>query len=186
MVLRLLGYRNVATMGDYRASLALAHQIGSIPDITATRKPGRTKCGFGVNFEQPLADDGATGLFGRYGWDDGATESFAYTEIDRTACLGPQISGRRWHRPNDRLAVAAVQNDLAAAHKDYLAAGGLGFLLGDGKLNYGAEQIMEAYYSYQIAKPLALSLDYQIINHPGYNRDRGPVSVASIRVHLEY
>ncbi len=184
-VMRLLAYRNFARMGSYREALALAAQTHTTPDITAVRKRGAVKYGFGLNFEQPLGDDGNTGLFGRYGWDDGATESFAYTEIDRTFCLGGQLSGARWHRPEDHLAIAFVQNDLSAAHRDYLAAGGLGFLLGDGKLNYGSEQIVETYYSYQLAKPLALSLDYQFINHPGYNRDRGPVSVLSLRLHLE-
>lgn len=186
LIIRMLGYRNVATMGNYRDSLVLAQQTGTLPDITASRRPRRVKYGFGLNFEQPLADEGATGLFGRFGWDDGATESFAYTEIDRTICLGGQLSGRHWHRPNDRIALSVVQNDLTAGHRDYLAAGGSGFLLGDGKLKYGSEQIMETYYSYQIAKPLSLALDYQLINNPGYNRDRGPVSVLSLRVHLEY
>jgi hypothetical protein len=186
LIVRLLGYRNFARMGTYRDALALAQQTGTTPDITATRRRGNVKYGFGLNFEQPLGDDGNTALFGRYGWCDGATESFAYTEADRTLCLGGQLSGARWHRPNDHLALAVVQNDLSGAHKDYLAAGGLGFLLGDGRLNYGSEQIVESYYSYQLAKPLGLSLDYQFINNPGYNRDRGPVSVLSFRVHLEY
>jgi high affinity Mn2+ porin len=186
MIVRLLAYRNIATMGSYRDTLTSAQQNGTIPDIMATRRPNRIKYGFGLNVEQPLADDGATGVFGRYGWDDGATESFAYTEVDRTLALGGQLSGRRWHRTDDRLALAFVQNDLAGVHKEYLAAGGLGFLLGDGKLNYGSEQIVETYYSFQVSKPLALSLDYQWINHPGYNRDRGPVSVLSARAHLEF
>ena len=186
MVVRLLAYRNIAAMGNYRESLALAQQNGTTPDITATRRQNRIKYGFGLNFEQPLGDDGLTGVFGRYGWDDGATESFAYTEVDRTLTLGGQLSGKRWHRPDDRLALAFVQNDIVGAHKDYLAAGGLGFLLGDGKLNYGSEQIIETYYSCQVAKPLALALDYQFINSPGYNRDRGPVSVLSVRAHLEF
>ncbi len=186
MIVRLLAYRNIATMGSYRETLALAQKNGTTPDIFATRRQNRTKYGFGLNFEQPLGDDGLTGVFGRYGWDDGATESFAYTEVDRTLTLGGQLSGKRWHRPDDRLALALVQNDIVGAHRDYLAAGGLGFLLGDGKLNYGSEQILETYYSYQVAKPLALALDYQFINNPGYNRDRGPVSVLSVRAHLEF
>ena len=186
LVLRLLGYRNFARMGTYSQSLALAKQTGITPDITATRRLGAVKYGWGLNFEQPLGDGGDTGVFGRYGWDDGRTESFAYTEVDRTFCLGAQLSGRNWHRGNDHLAVAFVQNDLTADHKAYLEAGGLGFLLGDGKLNYGSEQIVESYYSFQIAPPLALSLDYQFINNPGYNRDRGPASILSARLHLEF
>ena len=186
LVLRLLGYRNFARMGDYRLAVAQAQQAGTTPDITATRRRGNVKYGFGVNFEQPLADSGSTGVFGRYGWNDGRTESFAYTEVDRTLSLGGQLSGRHWKRPDDRLALALVQNDLSSSHKDYLAAGGQGFLLGDGRLAYGPEQILETYYSLQVAKPLALSLDYQFINNPGYNKDRGPVSVLSFRAHLEF
>lgn len=186
LVLRLLGYRNFARMGDYRQAVSQAQQAGTIPDITATRRRGNVKYGLGVNFEQPLADDGNTGVFGRYGWNDGRTESFAYTEVDRTLSFGGQLSGKRWNRADDRLALALVQNDLSSPHKDYLAAGGQGFLLGDGRLNYGPEQILETYYSFQVAKPLALALDYQFINHPGYNQDRGPVSVLSLRAHLEF
>ena len=186
LVVRLLGYRNLARMGIYRNALAVAQQNGKTPDITAVRERGSVKYGFGINFEQPLGDDDKTGIFGRYGWNDGATESFAYTEIDRTLCLGAQLSGARWHRPDDRLALSIVQNDLSGSHKNYLAAGGVGFLLGDGKLTYGSEQILETYYSWQVAKPLSVALDYQLINNPGYNQDRGPVSVLSLRVHLEY
>lgn len=185
LVVRLLGFVNVAHMGNYRAALALARQTGGPPDITRVERNSAIKYGFGLNFEQGLADNGATGIFGRYGWNDGATESYAYTEVERSACLGFQLSGAHWHRKDDRFALALVQNDLSAAHRDYLAAGGLGFLLGDGKLNYGSEQILETYYNYQVAKPLTFSLDYQFINNPGYNRDRGPVSVLSFRVHLE-
>ena len=186
LVVRLLAYRNLARMGDYRESLQLAQQNGAVPDITATRKRDRIKYGFGLNFEQPLGDSDGTALFGRFGWDDGATESFAYTEIDRTMCLGLQISGKKWHRSEDRLSFAVVQNDLATVHKQYLERGGQGFLLGDGALNYGSERIFESYYSYQLLQSLALAVDYQFIANPGYNRDRGPLSVLSARVHLEF
>lgn len=185
-IVRLLGYRNLARMGNYREAIALGQRTGTTPDITKTARVGAVKFGFGVNVEQPLGDDGATGLFGRYGWDDGATESFAFTEIDRALSLGAQVSGRRWRRPLDRFAIAFVQSDLASAHKDYLAAGGSGFLLGDGRLNYGPERILEACYTYQFSKSIGFSVDYQYINNPGYNRDRGPASVLSGRLHLEF
>ena len=189
-IVRLLGYYNRAHMGDYRASVALAKQAGTTPDITATETTGNKKYGYVINFEQPLADDGNTGLFGRVGYNDGKTEDFAYTECDRTGSLGGQLSGTRWHRPDDVLAVAAEQNDLSAAHRDYLAAGGSGFLLGDGRLNYGSERLLETYYNYQLSKhgaatAIFVTVDYQYIRNPGYNRDRGPVSVPSFRVHLE-
>jgi carbohydrate-selective porin OprB len=190
-IARLLLYRNVAHMGNYEEALQLAQETATTPDITKVEHRGNVKYGFGLNGEVPLGDvdkDGTaqTGLFARYGWDDGRTESFAYTEIDRTVQLGGQLSGRRWHRPNDRFALALVQNDLSNDHKNYLAAGGLGFILGDGRLNYGPERILETYYLFQASSAYALTLDYQFIDHPGYNRDRGPVSVLSFRVHAEF
>ncbi len=191
-VVRLLGYYNRAHMGDYRASVALAKATGSMPDITATETVGSKKYGYVVNFEQPLADNGGTGLFGRVGYNDGKTEDFAYTECDRTGSLGAQVSGARLlHRPDDVFALAVEQNDLSAAHKDYLAAGGSGFLLGDGRLNYGSERLLETYYNYQLsqhgaATTIFVTADYQHISNPGYNHDRGSVDVPSLRVHLEF
>ena len=190
-IIRLLGYYNRAHMGDYRASVALAKQTGSMPDITATETVGSKKYGYVIGFEQPLADSGNTGLFGRFGYNDGKTEDFAYTECDRTGSLGFQISGARLlHRPDDIFALAVEQNDLSKAHADYLAAGGSGFLLGDGKLHYGSERLLETYYNYQLSRHGAATTifvtgDYQHIDNPGYNRDRGPASVVSLRVHLE-
>jgi high affinity Mn2+ porin len=173
-------------MGRYRTALAQAQLTGSPPDITAVRRRGAVKYGVGLSFEQPLADGGATGLFGGWGWNDGATESFCYTEADRTLTLGSQLSGALWKRPQDRVGLALAQNGLSGAHRDYLAAGGLGFVLGDGRLRYGMERILEAYYAYQVSKLLALSLDYQAIQNPGFNRDRGPTSVLSLRLHAEF
>src|SRR5437879_3022561 len=137
-------------MGRYRDALAQAQGSGKPPDVTAVRQSGAAKHGFGLNFEQPLAEGGATGLFGRWGWNDGATESFAYTEADRTLTFGGQLSGAHWRRSQDRVGVALAWNGLSAAHRDYLAAGGTGFVLGDGRLRYGAERVFEAYYSYQL------------------------------------
>jgi carbohydrate-selective porin OprB len=185
-IMRLLAYRNVAHMGIYRDSVDLARRTGATPSITATERTGAAKYGFGLNIEQPLMDDGATGIFGRFGWNDGATETFAFTECDQTISLGGQLSGAWWHRSRDRLGLGLVQNDLSGPHRAYLAAGGLGFILGDGRLNYGPEQILELYYAFQPFEIVAFSVDYQFINHPGYNRDRGPVSVLSLRLHLEY
>ena len=191
-IVRLLGYHNKAHMGDYRASLALALKNGTPPDITATETVGNSKYGAVLGFEQPLLDGGNTGLFGRLGYNDGRTEDFAYTECDRTGSLGAQISGARLtRRPDDVLAVALEQNDLSSAHKDYLAAGGYGFLLGDGRLHYGSERLLETYYSYQLSRhgaatTVSVTADYQFIHNPGYNQDRGTVSVPSLRVHLEF
>jgi high affinity Mn2+ porin len=172
-------------MGNYRAAIALGRQTGQTPDISLTRTTGAVKYGFAFNLEQPLADDGETGLFARGGWNDGATETFAYTEADRTVSLGAQIAGTSWFRPDDRIGIAIDANGLSAAHADYLAAGGLGFELGDGRLHRGDEIITEAYYSLQLLHWFAVTLDYQFIKNPGYNQDRGPVSVVSLRGHIQ-
>ena len=184
-VLRAFFYANQARMGNYRASIALAHQQGGVPDITATRQRGALKYGFGLNLEQPLTPDGETGLFARLGWNDGATESFAFTEAERSASIGTQIAGDPWRRPGDRVGIAFVANELGNAHADYLGDGGLGFVLGDGRLNRRPEIITETYYALQLLSWFAISVDYQFIDNPGYNRDRGPVSVVSLRGHIE-
>jgi len=183
---RLLGYRNIAHMGNYSQAIQIAQQTGMPPNITATETDGAIKYGFVLNMEQALGDDGETGLFARLGWDDGATESFAYTECDDQASLGAQISGKRWKSPQDRIGIALLSDGLSAAHRDYLALGGDGFLLGDGKLNYGREMIMETYWQRQISKRIWFTADYQLIANPGYNQDRGPVSIITARLHYEF
>ncbi len=184
-VFRLLAYENEARMGLYSAAVANAGASRK-PDITLDDTPGRFKYGWGVNVEQPLADSGETGAFLRYGWGDGAAESFVFTESDRHLSGGVQISGRHWNRDEDRLGIAMVIDGLGNAHRLYLAAGGDGFLLGDGALTYGEEQIVEAYYRVQIGKYVQLSPDFQYIKNPGYNRDRGPATVASLRLNVRY
>jgi hypothetical protein len=186
LIMRLLGYRNLADAGTYRTAIALGQQTGTTPDITAVRQPGSVKYGVGLNLEQALADEGATGVFMRLCWNDGSTESFAYTEADRSLSIGTQIGGVHWNRPDDRVGIAFAVNSLSAPHKDYLAAGGLGFLLGDGKLNYATEQIFESYYAWQFCRFAIASLDAQLISNPGYNQDRGPVTVISLRMHLAF
>jgi high affinity Mn2+ porin len=185
-VLRLLAYRNLARMGDYADAIALGDASSSTPNIAADDRLGRSKYGLGFNVEQPLADDGETGVFARIGWNDGHTEDFAFTEVDRHLSAGVQMSGVHWGRTNDRLGIANVWHGLSPEHRDYLADGGIGFLLGDGKLNYGLEQIFETYYRIQIGQYAQLSPDFQYIQNPGYNRDRGPVEVYSLRFRLSY
>ena len=181
--LSFLSFLNNAHMGSYRQSIALGVQQGTTPDITATREY-RIKYGFGLNLEQELMDD--VGLFGRLGWNDGQTETWAFTEIDRTASIGVQIKGTRWKRKDDRLGFAVLANGLSDAHRDYLAAGGVGFIVGDGQLNYSPERIFETYYNIQLKKGIVLGLGYTGVANPGYNRDRGPVSIGTVRFHSEY
>ena len=126
------------------------------------------------------------GLFGRLGWSDGSYESYEYTDIDSTLHAGVSVSGQRWNRKDDTAALAFAVNRLSAAGHRYLDAGGLGILIGDGRLPHpGTEDIVEGYYSLSLAKGLTLSLDDQVIVNPAYNRDRGPVNVVSLRLHLE-
>jgi carbohydrate-selective porin OprB len=144
------------------------------------------KYGFGLNIEQPLADSGATGVFARLGWSDGANESFVFTEVDRHLSLGTQVAGARWRRHDDRLGLGFFAHGLSDLHRAYLASGGLGFLLGDGRLNYGCECGMETYYRVQFGRWVQFSPDVQYIWNPGYNRDRGPATIVGFRLNARY
>lgn len=183
-VVRVLSYVNQADMGNYREAIEdyLARET-TTPNIVSTRMQGRHKYGFGLNFEQQLTAD--IGFFGRLGWSDGRNESFAYTEVDRTLQLGGFVTGARWHRRNDRAGAVFVANGIVAAHQQYLALGGLGFLLGDGGLTYGPEKIFEGFYTAHLWRGFFGSFDLQHINNPGYNMVRGPVTVPAIRLHLD-
>jgi high affinity Mn2+ porin len=181
--LRLLLFENYARMGSYAAAIAaVQHGDVAVPDITASREAGRTRSGIGLNVEQELS----SGLraFGRLGWSDGRNESFAYTEVDGTAELGGD-----WRLPSrrqDKVGIALVTNRISGLHQEYLRLGGLGFLLGDGTLRYGPERIIEAYYTAYLGRGVFLSADLQSVRHPGYNRDRGPVLVPALRLHVEF
>ena len=144
----------------------------------------RAKLGFGVGFEQYVSRD--VGILGRFSWNDGRTETYAFAEIDRSATAGAIVRGRAWYRPNDTLGVAYVVDALSAAHRDYLAAGGLGNFIGDGQLSYGYERVLEAYYSLGAFAGLWISADGQYIANPGYNTSRGPVAIFALRFHGEY
>jgi carbohydrate-selective porin OprB len=185
-VVRLLSYVNESRMGRYDAALALGRSTSAVPDLRQVEKQGGTKYGFGINFEQPIADDGETGIFGRLGWNDGSHESWSYVESDRHASLGVQVNGVHWGRGEDRLGLAYGANGLSTPHKNYLAAGGTGILLGDGRLNYGYEQVLEVYYRIQLGSYLQVSPDFQFIQNPGYNRDRGPAEVYGLRARLSF
>ena len=141
------------------------------------------KYGFGLNVEQELTP--LWRAFGRLGWNDGATESYAYTEVDRTAAVGSDFRGKPWRRPQDKVGAAFVVSGISGDHRRYLALGGLGFILGDGTLNYGLEQILETYYTAHVWRGISFAVDYQHVTNPAYNRDRGPASVVSFRIHFE-
>ena len=182
--LRVLSFVNHANMGSYAVAVAnfLAGRTPA-PDITAHPLQTTIKYGFGVNFEQPLND--WLGVFGRWGWNEGQHESYAYTEVDSTAQFGAGAKGNVWGRRLDRAGIVFDSNGISRDHQEYLKLGGLGFLIGDGRLNYGREQIVEGYYTAHFWRGVFGSLDLQGVWNPGYNRDRGPVFVAAVRVHID-
>lgn len=185
-VIRLLAYQNHARMGDYAEALAQASARATTPDVVATDKPGRRKRGIGLNVEQPLADAGETGAFLRAGADDGTTESFAFTEVEGHLSGGIQIAGAHWGRQSDRLGFALLRHTINDVHRAYLGAGGVGFLLGDGMLRYGPETFVESYYRFQVGPYFQFGPDEQYVRNPGYNRDRGPAWVTTVRANLRY
>ncbi|MGB6191688.1 MAG: carbohydrate porin [Terracidiphilus sp.] len=182
---RLLFYANRAHMGVYREAVdAFLAGTDPTPIITRHAHFGDLKYGFGFNTEQEITDN--LRLYGRFGWNEGQHESFAYTEVDQTVTGGGDYAGTRWHRPVDKVGLTFVSNAIKRDHQNYLRYGGLGFLLGDGNLNYGRENIVESYYNVHFWRGLFYAVDIQHINNPGYNRDRGPAWVGSVRAHVEF
>ena len=184
-IIRLLAFTNYANMGIYRQAIANFEEgLTPIPEITNHPWHITRKYGFGINVEQNLTH--YLTAFGRFGWNNGKTESFAYTEVDQTFAGGLGANGAWWRRKQDRAGIAFVTNAICKDHQTYLADGGLGFLLGDGKLNYGRENIVESYYTVHAWRGIYLAPGVQKIVNPGYNRDRGPVIVPSFRAHVEF
>jgi carbohydrate-selective porin OprB len=183
--IKILSFVNQANMGLYRTAIDnfLAGKTPA-PDITAHPFKTTTKYGFGANVEQDATPD--LRLFGRFGWNEGQHESYAYTEVDQTVEVGGDVRGTKWKRKQDKAGVAFVSNAISKVHQEYLALGGKGFLLGDGRLNYGREDIVEGYYNVHVWRGIFTGPDVQHINNPGYNRDRGPVWVPGMRLHLEF
>jgi len=185
-IVRVLNFVNHANMGDYQQQVNawLANPTTPVPEITNHPLQTTVKYGFGVNLEQPLND--WLGVFARWGWNEGQHESYAYTEVDQTWLVGVGGNGGKWHRRLDRVGLAFVSNGISKDHARYLGYGGLGFILGDGKLNYGRENILESYYTLHLWRGIYPALDVQYASNPGYNRDRGPVFVAGLRLHIEF
>ncbi len=183
--IKALVYQNTANMGDYREAIAAFYRGSDLkPDITAHRHQGSRKYGFGLNIEQDLTANFRT--FARLGWNEGRHESFAYTEVNSTASLGFDLSGERWHRAHDKVGSAFVSDGIGSEHAEYLRLGGLGFLLGDGNLRYGRENIWETYYTLHLWRGIFTSGQLQFIANPGYNQDRGPAWVPGLRLHVDF
>jgi high affinity Mn2+ porin len=171
-------------MGLLSDAVQRAESTGTAVDIAAVRKY-RGRAGVSLTLDQQLATD--LGLVARLGKAGGNVEPYEFTDIDRTVSAGLSLRGTRWHRANDTVGLAAINNGISAARERYLNAGGLGILVGDGRLPHpGPEQIVETYYSLSVLRAAHVSFDYQWINHPAYNRDRGPVSVVAVRLHAQF
>ena len=182
---RVLSFVNHAHMGDYRQSVQqyLSGKIAT-PDILPTERFGAVKYGFGLNTEQEVTD--RLRVFGRFGWNEDQHESFADTEVGQTVLVGGDYNGKDWKRANDKVGAAFVSNAIKRDHQNYLHYGGLGFLLGDGNLNYGRENILEWYYNAHVWRGLYAMGGGSYVDDPGYNRDRGPVYVPTVRVHIDF
>src|ERR1700691_5553561 len=183
--IRPLAYLNHANMGDYGQAIAAYQQgITNVPDITAYRHQGSLKQGFGINVEQALPANFRA--YFRAGWNEGHKESFAYTEMNSTVSFGFELPGDAWARKEYQIGSAFETGGISTKHREYLALGGLGFILGDGHLNYGREAVSETYYNLHVVSGLYMGVQLSFINNPGYNRDRGPVVVPGVRAHVDF
>ncbi len=182
---RALVFVNHTELGNYReANEAYLSGQDATPDITLHRHKGTIKPGFAMNFEQELPHNFRVYL--RTGWNDGAYESFTFSEMNNTVSFGGDLSGDVWHRKDDRVGSAFVNSGLGSDHREYLALGGIGFMLGDGHLNYGRETVSETYYTAHAFGGLYLAAQISFVNNPGFNRDRGPIIVPGIRAHIDF
>jgi high affinity Mn2+ porin len=180
--LKVLAFYNHGQMASYTDALAYAAETGTVPAVAQVRR-GQSRTGLAVNFQQELA--GGLGVFARASVAQGDREAYEFTDIDQSVSGGVSLHGDRWGKPDDTVGLAMVVNSLSLDAERYLNAGGLGILIGDGRLNYGLEQICEGYYALQLKKGIAITFDYQFIENPAYNRDRGPVSIFGLRLHAE-
>jgi high affinity Mn2+ porin len=178
--IRLLAYDTRAHMGSYQETL----NNPSLGENITLTKAYRYKYGFGINLEQEIRKN--LGAFARLGWSDGKNQTWEFTDVDRTATAGLSLKGTWWRRPEDTVGLGVAVNGISAAHRQFLAAGGLGITVGDGALDYRSERLGEAYYNWKIAKHFQLTPDYQFAQNPAYNHARGPVNLIALRLHTEF
>jgi high affinity Mn2+ porin len=181
--LRLMGWTNIANMGSYADALAMPVTTPNYPDLSQTLQV-RTNYGFVANMEQAITDD--LGVFSRASWSPGLVQIIGWTDCDRSLSFGSVLKGNSWGRPDDKIGIGGVVEGLSPIARAYFAAGGLGILIGDGQLNYRPEQIFEIFYAFSVNQWTTLTFDYQFVNNPGYNADRGPVSIFSGRLHAQF
>ena len=181
--IRFLAFLNQAKMTSNRQATAILLAKGPGADISAAQAY-RFKYGFGLNWEQEVAKN--VGVFSRLSWNDGLEQAWAYNDANISGSLGVSVNGDAWRRPGDTFGVGGVVSGASPSQKDYLNAGGIGILAGDGKLTYGPEQLIETYYDYQITRGVHIALSYQFVTNPAFNRDRGPVSIFGLRFHYGF
>ena len=182
--LKITGYLERGRMGAYQNAIDLAQLTGQPADINAVRTY-TSRPGVSINLEQQVSE--TLSVFARAGWADGTREPWDFTDIDRTVSAGASLNGKGWGRPDDTIGIAGVINNISGVHQAFFNAGGLGILIGDGQLpNPGLEEILEAYYSYAVTQATKVSFDYQFINNPAYNTQRGPVNAFSVRLHTQF
>ena len=180
---KLLAFVNRGRMGAYRDALQLAQLAGDTPDTGLVRRFA-SRPGVAINLEQELAPD--LGMFLRASLNNGTKEAYEFTEINRSISGGLSLKGGRWGRDDDTFGLAGVVNGLSSDARRYFANGGIGILIGDGGQTYGAEKVLETYYSMRVNRHVTLAVNYQHVNNPAYNRDRGPVSIFGVRAHAEF
>jgi high affinity Mn2+ porin len=177
------GFLTRGRMGSFADAIQLALATGTTANIAAVRQYA-SRGGVGLNWEQQINDQ--LGVFARAGWANGNREPYEFTDVDRTIAAGLQLNGKQWGRPDDTVGLGGVVNGITSVHREFLNLGGLGILVGDGQLpHYAPEQIVEAYYSLPLFS-WRVTFDYQFINHPGYNADRGPASVIATRFRTQF
>ncbi len=182
--LAVTGFLSRGRMGSFADAIALAAITGGPADIAAVRQY-QSRGGVSLNLEQEITSE--LGFFARAGVANGTIEPYEFTDVDRTAAAGLSLAGKQWGRPDDTVGLAGVVNGISKVHQEFLNDGGLGILVGDGMLPHpGPEQIIETYYSYAVSDSTHVTGDYQFVVNPGYNEDRGPVSVFSARLHYQF
>jgi high affinity Mn2+ porin len=182
-VTRLLGYINHTDSGSYGDALNVSSQTGTTPDITSVHHAGTRKYGAGLNVEQEIRH--SVGVFARLGWNDGKTQDFAFTTIDRLVSGGVSVQGTKWKRSEDVAGTSLTASGISGVHANYLAHGGLDFLIGDGRLNYSPELVWETYYRARLLPGFFATYDVQRVVNPAFNRDRGPILIQGLRLHIE-
>jgi high affinity Mn2+ porin len=179
---RLLGYLESARMGSYRA--AVENFPAGAPDIASTRRD-RFTYGFELNVEQEISKD--LGAFLRLGFRDPNYEVYQFADASKSLEVGLSLKGTTWRRPNDTVGLAEMLDGLGHAQRVFFNDGGLGILIGDGKLpHYALENVVETYYNAELFKGVNLTFDYQLAFNPGYNSDRGPINIFSARLRFKF